>query len=306
MRASVLALLACCVAAETMAQQLVVPDAPDLMLKTRRIDSGFGREQPPLTQVLYLKGARQRRETYGTADEAGRKFGFLSITHCDEHRTLELDAKARTYAYREIEDPSAYVERMRKFGGTELPPLPADAPVTKVTIDSTDTGERRPFGSYTARHVITTRTTEPPAGLYRVSMRTVFRQDGWYIDVPETNCWEHRFETETFLVAAMPRSSMKVEHRGNGRTGYPIEERYHESSTWGSRESKLELVDVSEAPLDDALFEVPKGYQLALQTPYGPEMSKPDTILNRVSWYGNQMVATVWRWFNSPPYGQAY
>ena len=35
----------------------------------------------------------------------------------------------------------------------------------------------------------------------------------------------------------------------------------------------------------------------ALQTPYGPDMSQPDTILNRVSWYGNQAVATVWRWF---------
>jgi hypothetical protein len=305
MRASVFALLACCIAGEAMAQQMVVPDAPDLMVKTRRIEAGH--EQYALTEVLYLKGARQRRETVGSGGGTSpRRSGWLAISQCDERRSLELNTTAKLYAYRDLEDPAAYVARVRKFG-TQTPPPPPDAPVTKVTIDSTDTGERRPFGSYTARHVITTRTTEPPAGAHGVSRPTVSRQDGWYIDVPDMSCWESGLVTQTFLaISEGPHSYTKVERRGNGRAGYPIEETFHETARWGSRESKLELVEMSEAPLDDALFTAPKDYQPALQTPYGPEMSTPDTILNRLSWYGNQMVGTVWRWFNPPASGHGY
>jgi len=34
----------------------------------------------------------------------------------------------------------------------------------KVTVESVDTGDRRQIGRYTARHVMTTTTTEPSPG----------------------------------------------------------------------------------------------------------------------------------------------
>src|SRR6185369_14030214 len=132
---------------------------PDLMLKTRRID--MGREQYASVQVLYLKGARQRRENRPESKYA-RGFGSPSITQCDARRSILLNTWAKTYVYQDLEEPSVYLARVVKSGHPEPPP-PPDAPVMLVTIDTKDTGERRPFGSYTARHVITTRTTESPA-----------------------------------------------------------------------------------------------------------------------------------------------
>jgi hypothetical protein len=296
MRASVLALVACCLAGDAMAQHLVVPDAPDLMLKTRRIDRG--REQYASVQVLYLKGARQRRENRPESKYA-RGFGSPSITQCDARRSILLNTWAKTYVYQDLEEPSVYLARVVKSGHPEPPP-PPDAPVMLVTIDTKDTGERRPFGSYTARHVITTRTTESPASAAGRSGTSQSTIDGWYIDVPESNCWDAGVVTQTALVATFePRPVVKVDRRGNGRIGYPIEETQRYGYPTGSHEVRVELVEVSEAPLDDALFEVPKGYQPALQTPYGPDLSKPDTILNRLSWYGNRAVVTFWSWFRS-------
>lgn len=301
MRASVFALLACCIASEAIAQHLVVPDAPDLMLKTRRVDAG--RRQRAFTQVLYLKGARQRRETGPDASRADRLVWF-SITQCDERRHVVLNGEAKTYAYQDVEDPSAYLQRMRTGGRLVASPAPpSNAPVTTLTIETTDTGERRSFGSYTARHVITSRKIDPPTGGMG-GMPT--QEDGWYIDVPDPGCWDSTVESHAgFIISLGSFPRLKVERRGNGRIGYPIEETQRYGDPASPHESRLELVEVSEAPLDDALFEVPKDYQPALQTPYGPDMSKPDTILNRLSWYGNQMVATVQRWFQ-PTYGAGY
>ena len=297
MRASVFALLACFVAGHAMAQQLVVPDAPDLMVKTRRdaVSTTIG--------VRYLKGARQRHETWQGPGPRAPTLQWVSITQCDARRQVMLNTVAKTYAYRDIEDPSSYVERVRKVGRRVESPPPS-APVTTLTIETTDTGERRSFGSYTARHVITTRRVEPPPGGQGAIPSRI---DGWYIDVPNENCWDSSLETAGVPIISLGSTpNLKVERRGNGRRGYPIEETQRYGDRQGAHESRLELVELSDAPLDDALFEVPNDYEPALQTPYGPEMSQQDTILNRLTWYGNQAMATIWRWLDPPAYGHGY
>jgi hypothetical protein len=301
MRAFVFALLACVIASPVLAQELIVPDAPDLMVKTRQSEDG--RENNRALLVLYLKGARQRHETWRGTGSA-RMLAWIAITQCDARREVMLNPEAKTYAYRDIEDPAIYMQRARKIGRPVAPP-PPNGPVTTLTVETTDTGERRPFGSYAARHVITTRTMDPEPKATDTGPKPSM-MDGWYLDVPEPNCW-HGVQAETFVVASLGSlPNLKFERRGNGRRGYAIEETQRYSTASGTHVTRIDLVEVSEAPLDDALFEPPRDYQPALQTPFGPDMSKPDTILNRLSWYGNQMALNIWHWFNPTAYGAGY
>ena len=50
--------------------------------------------------------------------------------------------------------------------------------------------------------------------------------------------------------------------------------------------SKVELLEISEAPLSPSLFDLPAGYSLALQTGNGgADLTKPDTASNRAEYY---------------------
>jgi len=51
-----------------------------------------------------------------------------------------------------------------------------------ITIDSVDTGERRQFQHYTARHVKAKTTVEPGPGASTPA--SVEQTDGWYLDLP--------------------------------------------------------------------------------------------------------------------------
>lgn len=307
LRLAFLALLVVCawparlVAQSAAAPRLVVPDVADVTIKTRRTSDG--RAAPVVTQVLHLKGARQRREDRVEVPPEGGPpnwaFGgpaFASISQCDERRTLLLNHEAKTYAYEPIEDPAAHLARMKDDSSRQTPSPHAASPQTPadptftMTIDAVDTGERKPFGRYVARHVITTRTVERGPGDVTVS-----RQDGWYIDLPASNCMAS--EVKTMFFAAVPpdgaaRPNVVVKWRGDARIGYAIEETHQFGGQYASV-TRTELVEFSDAPLDDALFTVPPGYRPALPSPYGGyDLSKPDTIANRIQTY--REVAAAW------------
>ena len=80
--------------------KFVVPNVPDLIVKTREtIDLP---QSTVRTNTLYFKGAWQRRELYlqfPSALPAQRTVRHATITRCDERRTLELNHDARLYGW---------------------------------------------------------------------------------------------------------------------------------------------------------------------------------------------------------------
>jgi len=73
---------------------------------------------------------------------------------------------------------------------------------------------------------------------------------------------------------------------GKAPKGYPIEETSLRTEAGKKTISKVELLEISEAPLNPAIFELPAGYTKALQTGYGGvDMTKPDTASNRAEYY---------------------
>src|SRR3954466_15557983 len=276
-------------AAEGSYPTFFVPNVPDLTIKTRgTIDLPQSTVE---TNSLYFKGAWQRRELYlqfPSALPAQRTVRHTTITRCDERRTLELNHEAQLYAWSRLNFIVRDVYSVRSWW-RQRPEPPAAGADVKITVNTVDTGERRQLGSYSARHVITTITTDPSAGAITRPSESV--EDGWYIDLPPAGCWNagdgHLFVTGSVVRPGGAPNRMHVEFRGGGRRGFPIEETTRRR---GEHEppitTRVKLIEFSEAVLDKSLFDVPAGYRPALPRLIGRfDMAKPDTVANRVAAY---------------------
>jgi hypothetical protein len=266
--------------------KLTIPNFPDLTIKIRRT----GGTQYFQEDTLYLKGARQRSEY--VIQNATSSLDGVTITQCDEKLRLNLNYKQKTYASFPIEDWETRAKRARPTP----PPEMTGADVT-VTIDSVDTGERRKLGSSELRRVKTTTKVEPGAGA--VTEPSITEVDGWYIDLPGLSCRESRGVGFGYVVATSgKRDRVQIKRLGTAPHGYAVEETSRQTEAGRTTISKVELLDFSEAPLDASLFEVPAEYSPALRTPHGGiDMTRPDTLGNRLQSYWAELTTSVQRWF---------
>jgi len=266
--------------------KLVVPNFPDLTIKTRRTDGN--RYSDAVT--LYLKGARQRREH--VMQNAGNSINGVTIVQCDKKLRLDLDDKDKTYASFPVEDWATRVKRARPVPQQEM----SGADVT-VIIDSVDTGERRTMGSYELRHLKTTTKVEPsPEAVMQPSVTEV---DGWYIDLPGLSCHESGGVGFGYLAATSgKRDRVQIKRLGTASRGYAIEKTTRRTEAGRTTISKVELPEFSEVPLDASLFELPADYRPALRgTRGGFDITRPDTLGNRLQSYWAELTTSVQRWF---------
>jgi hypothetical protein len=298
--ASTLGLLGMLAAQSAVVPTFGVPAVPDVMITTRRtIDR---QDSSTTTTSVYYKGARRRAETIvdwpprvSVVTGSVRTHMGTSITQCDERRTVELNDEAKTYVYSSIEDPSVYLERARLAAARPPQPEPTGGDVT-ITIDAVDTGERRAMGRYVAQRVITTTKTEPGPGASVPASDTT--QDGWYIDLPSSNCWDRGDGPEPFAYTIAqrpnaPHDRVHIKRLGTAYRGYAVEETTRSQDERGAITSTLKLIEFSDTPLDAALFTVPAGYRPALpMLSGGYDLTKPDTVMNRIQSYWNG----VWAW----------
>jgi hypothetical protein len=265
--------------------KLVVPNFPDLTIKTRRTDDNHYSS----VQTLYLKGSRQRSEYI--IQNAGSSMNSAQITQCDEKVRIGLNTGEKTYVSSPIEDWATRIKRARPTPQAET----TGADVT-VTIDSVETGDRRKMGSRELRHVKTTTRVEPGPGA--VMQTSITEVDGWYIDLPGLGCQESRGVGFGYLMGSSgKRDRVQIKRLGTAPHGYTVEETSRKVEAGLTAISKVELLDFSEAPLDAALFEVPAGYSPALRTARGFDMTKADTLGNRLQSYWAELTTSVQRWF---------
>lgn len=266
--------------------KFVVPNFPDLMIKTRLTSDDW------LWQVnttLYLKGARQRTESVMEQARADAN-NAVTIRQCDERRGFNLNERDKLYSPFKIEDWSERLKKSRPVSLTQM----SGAEVT-VIIDSIDTGERRQFEHYIARHVKVKTQVEPSPGASTPA--SVEETDGWYIDLPGLGCQDQTFGVGFVFgtIRAMKVGTLgsgnrqdRVQNKWLGKAprGYPIEVTTLKTEASKKAISKVELLEISEAPLSPSLFDLPAGYRLALQTGNGgADLTKPDTVSNRAEYY---------------------
>ncbi len=267
--------------------KLVVPNFPDLTIKTRHTDDNHYSN----VETLYLKGARQRSES--VMQHAGSSVDSITITQCDAKLRFNLNSKGKTYASFPVEDWATRMKRARRTSREEM----TGADVT-ITNDTVDTGERRKMGSSELHHVKTTTKVEPGRGA--VMQASLTEVDGWYIDLPGLGCRESRSGVTVGFVAGAPgkRDRLQVKRLGTASRGYAVEETTLRTEAGRTTISKVELIEFSEARLDSSLFELPAGYSQALRTARGGfDMTKPDTLGNRLQSYWAELTASAQRWF---------
>ncbi len=237
--------------------------------------------------MLYLKGARERREFLYEQPGNGRS-RYATIMQCDQRRSVQLNPEAKLYSVSVLEDWSAPLKRGRPV------PEGQGADVT-TTFDAVDTGERRPAGHYVARRVRTTVTVEPSPGAN--TPPSTRETDGWYIDLPGLGCSDAATAATTaYLTAgeAVGPSGLRDRHHyktpRSASRGYAIEETTRVTHTGGTDVDRVELIELAEHPLDLSLFDIPRDYRPALPLVRGGyDMTKPDALANRLHEYRNEI-----------------
>jgi hypothetical protein len=277
--------------------RFVLPNVPDLTIKTREtIDLPQSTVQ---TNTLYFKGAWQRRDLDLQFPSAWPPPGMVrhaTITRCDERRTLELNQEARLYGWSPLSSVGTDVYWAPSWWRVRPAPPTGGAEV-KITINTVDTGERRQVGSYLARHVVTTITTDPGPGPNTRASESI--EDGWNIDLPPAGCRDagggHFLLTGSVVRPGGAPDRISVEFRGAGRPGFAIEKT---TRSRGEHDppitTTVKLIEFSETVLDQSLFDVPAGYRPGLPRLMGRfDMTKPDTVANRLAGYWQDVTAVT-------------
>ena len=199
------------------------------------------------------------------------------ITRCDLKQTFHLNLDDREYAASPLQTFPTREEMLdRAAASGQLVVAPQREPTVLVETETVDAGERKELFGRTVRHVVTTRRIIPLAGAKRGADTT--ETDGWYIDLnTHISCepsWRsarsgHAFLTvhqqgeegdvPTFKDIGEPERGFAVaSKRTSSRTiTLPDGSTRQHVSTW-----EMEVIELSTAAIDPALFEIPSGFRL--------------------------------------------
>ena len=244
--------------------------------------------------TVYFKDNRQRTE-FQPEDPTTPWFDTATLYQCDQNRLLQISPRYRTYDYSAL-DQNGYLTAKPQ-------PIPAPQAGNEkggdvtITIGSVDTGERKPMGSYIARRVKTSIRVESGAGACMSDSLT--ETDGWYVDLPfDLACRKQPKRAGfSYLAPGGCRDRLSIKRAGEAELGYPIEATTIRTEAGQTTTTTTELLQFSEAPLDQALFELPEGYSPAMRTAHGADFTRPNTLKNRVGNYWavlRSAVARLW------------
>ena len=222
----------------------------DTKIKSRQTSGGQTYEN-----TSYIKGKRQRSETSGGQ--------MIVIQQCDLRRNIQIMPAAKMYMIQPYDEPAAGTAPSTSSTTTQPSAVKKGGVVTSI-VTTKDTGERKQMFGYTARHIITTMEMKSsPDACSTVDTR--MQIDGWYIDAAfALDCDSNRAYT-----AYKPKAGGGCQDRyetkqiGAARKGYPVWEKTTMFGPNGAESfsSTNEVVEFSQATLDQSLFELPEGYR---------------------------------------------
>ncbi len=209
-----------------------------------------------VTTTTYIKGSRQRTEGVG----------YTSIYQCDLKRSIQINDKTRTYLITPLGASNAGAAAKGQAAGKAR-----KGGVVTYTTTATDTGERKQVMGLTARRIKTKVVIAASEGACN-PMNMEMETDGWYVDLPVgASCSTDGSNAPLFPVDQSDCvDEIRFKTEGTAKLGYPVETTTRMKFNTGDEvepiatptsSSMQEVVDVSNAPLDAALFDIPAGYR---------------------------------------------
>ena len=221
----------------------------DVKIKSKQTMSGQSYEN-----TTYIKGKRQRSESMNGM--------MINLTQCDLRRAVQLNSQTKTYMVNSFNDgtqtagtPTAVTD---KNGVVQ-----AGGRVT-TTVTTKDTGERRQMFGFTARHlIITMETVSSPDACNKTN--TKMQTDGWYIDAEFVlDCdYGNQYANGYGSRTGGCKDKYEMKTIGTAKRGYPVYEKMTMFDETGKEMMSMvnEVVELSKATLETALFEVPADYR---------------------------------------------
>src|SRR5712692_10234127 len=214
-----------------------------------------------MQSTAMIKGLRERSET----SMGGMNMSMVSVTQCDLKRTIQINDRARKYIITPMESDDSP-------GGASGGGMGASAGggdsrrggVVTMTINTTDTGERKEMFGFTARHLKRTMTSQTsPDACQQQQMK--METDGWYINLEYGLSCGGSARPPQMGSRMAPRGCQdryQFKRTGPVNLGYPLIETTTMYGSEGSVQftSTKEVIELSRQTLDAALFDVPAGY----------------------------------------------
>jgi hypothetical protein len=222
----------------------------DTKVKSRQTSGGQTYEN-----TSYIKGKRQRSETSNGQ--------MIVIQQCDLRRNIQIMPEAQAYIIQPYDQPAAN-STTNTHTATSQPSAVRKGGVVTSTVTTRDTGERKQMFGYTARHIITTMVMDSSPDACS-PIKNKMEIDGWYIDAAfALDCDSQRAYTNYRPQAAGGcQDRYETKQIGAARKGYPV---WEKTTMFGPNGTESfsninEVVEFSQATLDQALFEIPAGYR---------------------------------------------
>ena len=225
----------------------------DIKIKSR--SSIGGQPATGSEHTVYIKGKRQRTEM-------GHE--MASIMQCDLRRTLQLNGTTKTYVVTPFDGgDGGNTARPVNAGAAPAEPVRRGGLVT-TTMTMTDTGERKQMFGYTARRIKTSMITESSPDACN-KQKSRMESDGWYIDLAVgLDCYERAAAAGySFSRPGGCQDQYRTKQVGTARMGYPVllnTVTYDEAGKISVTMTQ-EVLEISKAVLDAALFDAPADYR---------------------------------------------
>ncbi len=226
----------------------------DIKIKTKTNMAGQAVEG-----ATYIKGSRQR-----TSQSFGGAYSMDTLYQCDLKRMIQLNDRAKKYMISPLVAETTSNAAGKPQPGPAQPATTQRGGVITYTTTITDTGERKNFFGYNARHLKSVMTADStPNACSPVKMR--IETDGWYIDFEyDVSCASDGQYAPRTPYGARPDCQDEVRSKrvGAAKLGYAVlvtttiyDENGRVTSTLTT-----EVVELSKATLDASLFDIPSDY----------------------------------------------